>query len=52
MGNVSRFSEVRRELNSRSIRALTHKLPWPYNGMVNDILGAIQTCGNYLAALR
>lgn len=50
MGN-NRFSEVRRELNSRSIRALAHELPWPYNGMVNDILGAIQTCGNYLAAL-
>jgi len=51
MGNVSKFREVRSKLNSRSIRALARSLPWPYNGMLNDILGAIQSGGNYLAAL-
>jgi len=35
----------------REIRAFARTLPWPYNGMVNDILGSIQTGGNYLAAL-
>lgn len=51
MKNTSRFTEIRRKLNSRSIRAFARTLPWPYNGMVNDVLGSIQTGGNYLAAL-
>ena len=25
-------------------------VPWPYNGMVNDLIGSIQTKGNYLVA--
>lgn len=45
------FKEVLRQLNARSIRNFAQSLPWPYNGMVNDITGAIQTRGNYLAAL-
>lgn len=45
------FKEVLRQLNARSIRHFARRLPWPYNGMVNDITGAIQTRGNYLAAL-
>lgn len=51
MNDVRRFTEIRRKLNSRSIRTFARTLPWPYNGMVNDVLGSIQTGGNYLAAL-
>jgi hypothetical protein len=51
MKKKSRFAEIRRKIDSRSIRALARTLPWPYNGMVNDVLGSIQTGGNYLAAL-
>src|ERR1039458_6715489 len=51
MKNASCFIEIRRKLNSRSIRAFARTLPWPYNGMVNDVLGSMQTGGNYLAAL-
>ncbi|MCG7945327.1 MAG: hypothetical protein N0C84_03225 [Candidatus Thiodiazotropha taylori] len=47
----SRFNEIRKQIDSRSIRANARALPWPYNGMVNDVLGAIQTGGNYLAAM-
>lgn len=47
----SRFAAIRQHLDSRSIRARARTLPWPYNGMVNDVLGSIQTGGNYLAAL-
>lgn len=47
----SRFADIRKHLNSRSVRAFARTLPWPYNGMVNDVLGTIQTGGNYLAAL-
>jgi hypothetical protein len=47
----SRFDKIRKQINSRSIRPFARSLPWPYNGMVNDILGSIQTGGNYLAAL-
>ena len=43
--------EVLRQLNSRDKRRLAHKLPWPYSGIISDITSAIQTCGNYLAAL-
>lgn len=48
---TNRFREIRKSINSRSARALARTLPWPYNGMVNDVLGAIQTGGNYLAAM-
>lgn len=51
MKKKNRFAEIRRKIDSRSIRALARTLPWPYNGMVNDVLGSIQTGGNYLAAL-
>jgi hypothetical protein len=51
MRNRNRFAEIRRQIDSRSIRAFARTLPWPYNGMVNDVLGSIQTGGNYLAAL-
>lgn len=47
----NRFDEIRNKINSRAIRPFANSLPWPYNGMVNDILGAIQTGGNYLAAM-
>jgi len=30
---------------------MAQSFPWPYNGMVRDILGAIRTKGNYLAAM-
>jgi len=46
-----RFKEIREQINSSAIRPFARSLPWPYNGMVNDILGAVQTGGNYLAAL-
>lgn len=49
--HASRFSAIRRRLDSRLIRAQARTLPSPYNGMINDVLGAIQTGGNYLAAL-
>ena len=42
---------VRRDLNSRIYRPFAQSLPWPYNGMVNDLLGCIREGGNYLAAL-
>lgn len=45
------FKEVLHLLNARSIRRLARSLPWPYNGILNDITGAVQTRGNYLAAL-
>lgn len=45
------FRNVRMDLNPRKYRALARQLPWPYNGMVNDVIGCIQTKGNYLAAL-
>jgi len=45
------FRDVRMDLNARQYRALARRLPWPYNGMVNDVIGCIQTKGNYLAAL-
>lgn len=48
---VNEFREVLRQLNARSIRSFARSLPWPYNAMVNDITGAIQSRGNYLAAL-
>ena len=32
-------------------RSFGKSLPWPYSGMVNDLIGAIQTRGNYMAAL-
>jgi hypothetical protein len=51
MKNRNRFAEIRRQIDSRSIRAFARTLPWPYNGMVNDVLGSLQTGGNYLAAL-
>lgn len=51
MRKMNRFAEIRRMIDSRSIRAFARTLPWPYNGMVNDVLGSIQTGGNYLAAL-
>jgi len=47
----NRFDQIRKNINSRTIRPFARSLPWPYNGMVNDILGAIQTGGNYLAAM-
>ncbi len=42
---------VRRNLNSRIYRPFARSLPWPYSGMVNDLLGCIREGGNYLAAL-
>ena len=48
---TDRFREIRKHINSRSVRALSRTLPWPYNGMINDLLGCIQTGGNYLAAM-
>lgn len=51
MKNNNRFRNVRQHINARSIRPFARSLPWPYSGMVNDILGSIQTCGNYLSAL-
>ncbi len=42
---------VRRDLDSRRYRAFARGLPWPYSGMVNDLLGCIREGGNYLAAL-
>ncbi len=51
MPRDNHLSKIRPHLNSASITRLAQKLPWPYNGMVNDILGAIRTQGNYLAAL-
>jgi len=51
MKKKNRFAEIRRKIDSRSIRGFARTLPWPYNGMVNDVLGSIQTGGNYLAAL-
>jgi hypothetical protein len=51
MNMSARFQELRKQLDSRSIRAKARTLPWPYNGMVNDVLGTIQTGGNYLAAM-
>jgi hypothetical protein len=51
MKSKNRFAEIRRRINSRAIRGFARTLPWPYNGMVNDVLGSIQTGGNYLAAL-
>jgi hypothetical protein len=51
MKKDNRFVEIRRKIDSRSIRNFARTLPWPYNGMVNDVLGSIQSGGNYLAAL-
>jgi hypothetical protein len=45
------FSAVLKELDSRSVRVFEGRLPWPYNGMVHDITGAIQKRCNYLAAM-
>ena len=45
------LKKIRKELNARAIRPFARSLPWPYNGMVNDLTGCIQTGGNYLAAL-
>lgn len=45
------LKKIRKELNARAIRPFANSLPWPYNGMVNDLTGCIQTGGNYLAAL-
>ena len=42
---------VRRDFNSRVYRPFARSLPWPYNGMVNDLVGCIREGGNYLAAL-
>lgn len=43
--------EVRRHLNARVVRPFARSLPWPYNGMVNDLTSAIQSGSNFLAAL-
>ncbi len=45
------LKEIRKELNARALQPFVNRLPWPYNGMVNDLCGCIQTGGNYLAAL-
>lgn len=45
------FREVLRRLDSERWRRFADTLPWPYNGMVTDIIGAIEQQCNYLAAL-
>jgi hypothetical protein len=42
---------VRRHLDARTVRPFARSLPWPYNGMVNDLASAIQSGSNFLAAL-
>ena len=42
---------VNKYLDEKKICSIAKQLPWPYNGMVNDILNAIQSGSNYLAAI-
>lgn len=51
MDRQSELKLVRRNLNSRIYGRFVRSLPWPYNGMANDLLGCIREGGNYLAAL-
>lgn len=43
--------EIQKYINFAEVRKLSKTLPWPYNGMVNDLLGSILSRGNYLSAL-
>lgn len=48
---LKNLSDIRKQLNAKSIRPFARSLPWPYSGMVNDLTSAIQTGSNYLVAL-
>ena len=49
--NRSNLREVRHHLKVRAVRPFARSLPWPYNGMVNDLASAIHSGSNFLAAL-
>jgi len=45
------MQDIKRQLNARAVRPFARSLPWPYSGMINDLISAIQTGSNFLAAL-
>lgn len=51
MGRRDELKVIRKQIDTRYYRALARSLPWPYSGMVNDLLYSIREGGNYLSAL-